>query len=99
MVTGFLPLPYRIHGYRCSPFAMVTCFSGLFDLCYYRIIMGCRDSSVGIATRYGLDGARIEFRWGRDFPLPTRPAWGPHSLLYNGYRVPLPGGKTAGTLL
>jgi hypothetical protein len=26
-----------------------------------------RDTSVGIATRYGMDGPRIEFRWGRDF--------------------------------
>ena len=33
-----------------------------------------RDSSVGIATRYGLDGPGIESRWGRDFPHPSRPA-------------------------
>jgi hypothetical protein len=33
-----------------------------------------RDSSVGIATRYGLDGPGIECRWGRDFPHPSRPA-------------------------
>ena len=39
-------------------------------------VMG-RDSSVGIATRYGLDGPGIEFRWGRDFPHPSRPALGP----------------------
>ena len=26
-----------------------------------------RDSSVGIATRYGLDGTRIESRWGVRF--------------------------------
>ena len=33
-----------------------------------------RDSAVGIATRYGLDGPGIESRWGRDFPhlsIPT----------------------------
>jgi hypothetical protein len=36
-----------------------------------------RDSSVGIATRYGLDGPGIESRWGRDFPHPPRPAPGP----------------------
>jgi hypothetical protein len=35
------------------------------------------DSSIGIATRYGLDGAGIESRWGRDFPHPSRPALGP----------------------
>ena len=46
-----------------------------------------RDSSVGIATRYGLDSPGIEFRWGRDFPHQSRPALGPTHLLYNGYRV------------
>ena len=36
-----------------------------------------RDSSVGIATRYGLDGPGIESRWARDFPHPSTPALGP----------------------
>ena len=36
-----------------------------------------RDSSAGIATRYGLDGQGIESRWGRDIPHPSRPALGP----------------------
>ena len=37
-----------------------------------------RDSSVGIATRYGMDAPGIESRWGgRDFPHPSRPALGP----------------------
>ena len=36
-----------------------------------------RDSSVSIATRYGLDGQGIESRWGQDFPHPSRPALGP----------------------
>ena len=39
------------------------------------------DSSVGIATDYGLDGPGIKFRWGEI-----------SSLLYNGYRV-FSGGK------
>jgi len=39
-----------------------------------------RDSSVGIATGYGLDGPGIEFRWGRDFPHLSRPALGPIQL-------------------
>ena len=33
-------------------------------------------SSVGIATRYGLDSPGIEFRSGRDFPQRFRPAIG-----------------------
>ena len=36
-----------------------------------------RDSSVGIATRYGLDGPEIESRWGRDFLHPFTPTLGP----------------------
>jgi hypothetical protein len=37
-----------------------------------------RHSSVGIVTRYGLDGPGIESRWGgRDFLNPSRPALGP----------------------
>ena len=36
-----------------------------------------RDSSVGIATCYGLDGPGIESRYGRAFPHPPIPALGP----------------------
>ena len=46
-----------------------------------------RDSSVVIATPYGLDGRgdRIPV-WGEIFRTrPDRP-WGPRSLPYNGYR-------------
>jgi hypothetical protein len=32
---------------------------------------------AGIATRYGLDGPGIEFRWGPDFPHPSRTVLGP----------------------
>ena len=43
-----------------------------------------RDSSVGIATFYRLEGPGIESRWGEIFR--TRPdlPWGPSSLLYIG---------------
>jgi len=33
-----------------------------------------RDSSVRIATRYGLDGPGTESRWARYFPHPSKPA-------------------------
>ena len=37
-----------------------------------------RDSVVGIATRYGLEGPGIESRWGGEIsPHPSRPALGP----------------------
>jgi hypothetical protein len=36
-----------------------------------------RDSTVGIATCYGLDGSGTESRWGGDFLYPSIPALGP----------------------
>ena len=53
-----------------------------------------RDSVVGIATRYGLDGPGVESRWGRDFPHPSRPALGPTQPPTVGTESP--GGKAAG---
>jgi hypothetical protein len=47
----------------------------LFPLLILKIVG--RDSVVGIATCYGLDGAGIELRSGRNFPHPSRPALGP----------------------
>jgi len=41
-----------------------------------RVTVG-RDGSVGKATRYGLNGPGIKFRWGRDPPHCSRPALGP----------------------
>jgi hypothetical protein len=41
------------------------------------IYLWSRDSSVGIATRYGLDGPGIEWRCGRNFPLKSRTALRP----------------------
>jgi len=39
---------------------------------YYTVYLGSRDSSVGIASRYGLDGTGIESRLGGDI-FRTRP--------------------------
>jgi hypothetical protein len=55
-----------------------------------------RDSSVGIATRYGLDGPGIESLWGRDIPHPFRPALGPAQPLVQWEPGLFPGGKAAG---
>jgi hypothetical protein len=61
-------------------------------------ILGARDSSVGIAASYELDGPGIESRWGRDFSalVQTGPVAHPVSYIYNRYRV-FPGDKAAGT--
>ena len=45
--------------------------------CMYHTLYVGRDSSVGIATVYGLDGLGIESWWQRYFPHPSRPALGP----------------------
>jgi hypothetical protein len=55
-----------------------------------------RDSSVGIATRYGLDGPGIESLWGRDFPQPFRPALEPMQPPVQWVQGLFPGGKAAG---
>jgi hypothetical protein len=47
---------------------------------------------VSIATGYGMGGPGIESQWERDFPHLSRPALGPPSLLYDGYRV-FPGSR------
>ena len=47
------------------------------DLVTYTGFLVDRVGSVGIPTRYGLDGPRIESHWRRDFPHPCRPALGP----------------------
>ena len=54
-----------------------------------------RDSTVGVATRYGLDSPEIESRWGEIFRTHPQRPWGPPSLLYKGHRI-IPGGKVAG---
>ena len=52
------------------------------------------DSSVGIATRYGLDGPGIYSQWRRDFPHRSIPALGPTQPPLQWVRV-FPGGKAA----
>jgi hypothetical protein len=41
-----------------------------------------RDSSVGIATRYGLDGPGIESRWWARFSAPVQTGPGAHPASY-----------------
>jgi hypothetical protein len=78
---------------------MYTQISENFQIIFnYRMLYLIKQSvccnAVGLATRYGLQGPGIEFRWKRDFRTRPERSWGPSSPLYNGYRV-LTVGKAA----
>ena len=51
------------------------------------------DSSVGIATHYGLDGPGQNLGGGEIFHTRPDQSCGPPSLLYNGCRASFPGLK------
>ena len=55
-----------------------------------------RDSAVGVATRYGLDGPGIKSRWGRDFQHPSRLALGPTQPPVQWVPGSFPGVKQSG---
>jgi len=70
---------------------------GIYDLSYSvqcNSTVG-RDSVVGIATRYGLDGAGIVFQEGRGFPC-RRDRSGAHSASYTMGTGSVPGVERPG---
>jgi hypothetical protein len=66
--------------------------SGEIEFLY--VILTCmgRDSSFGIATRYGLDGPGIESRWWARFSSLTQTDTGAHPVSYTMGTGPSPGG-------
>ena len=56
----------------------------------------CPDSSVYIATRYGLDGLGIESRWGPRFSAPVQTSPGAHPGSYTMGTASFPGVKRPG---
>ena len=86
--AGAISTPLRIeHTPRELHIQIVTlmpgglmCVRKMVATCFNTTPIGlkvCRDSSVGIATRYEIDGPGIESRWGRGFQHLSRPALGP----------------------
>ena len=60
------------------------------------IYITSRDSSVGVATRYGLDGPAIESRWGARLSAPIQTGPGAHPASYIMGTGSFPGVKRPG---
>ena len=70
--------------------------SGLVNGVCTRLFGVNRDSSVDIATRYGLDGPVIESQWVARFSAPVQTRPGVHPVSYKMGTVFFPGEKRSG---
>jgi hypothetical protein len=77
---------------------MVVIYTNTFHLLeYFNGNCLARDSSVGIATCYGLDGSGIESQWVERFPPPVQTGPGTHQAYYTmGSSMSFPGVKRPG---
>jgi len=84
------------HRHNCSPHISIAATWLSVGSCPF--LNRGRDSSVGVATRYGMGGPGLNPGGGGGEIFPTRPyrPWGPPNLLYNGYRISFPGVKRPG---
>jgi hypothetical protein len=64
--------------------------------CKYLFTVAGRESSVGIATRYGMDGPGIESRWGARFSAPVQTDSEAHTASYTMGTVSFQGVKWPG---
>jgi len=55
-----------------------------------------RDSAVGVATRYGLDGPGVESRWRMRFSAPVQSSLGAYQVSYTMGTGPFPRVKWPG---
>jgi len=64
--------------------------------CLISLIGRGLDSTVSIATCYGLEGLGIKFQWGRDILHPSRPVPGAHPASFTMGTESFPGVKQPG---
>jgi hypothetical protein len=62
-----------------------------YILMVYSVVVVRRDSTVGIVTRFGLDGPGIESRWGSRYSAPGQNGPGAHPASYTMGNVSFPG--------
>ena len=85
MVVGYLLVPAKDNCLLLLVLTQGIHILSLAAFCIYFVFLARipyavgRDSSVGIATYYELNGPRIESWWGRHFPHPSTLAVGPTS--------------------
>jgi hypothetical protein len=72
---------FRISTIPSHVLTIQHCFT-IIELHILKIPLSSRDSSVGIATRYGLDGLGIESRWGERFSALVQTGPGAHPASY-----------------
>jgi hypothetical protein len=84
-----------VHPSKCSASQEHRSLSIYIYIYIYTHTYMDRDSSVGIATRYGMDVPEIESRCGRDFPYLSRTALGLTQPPIQLVPVIFPGGKAA----
>jgi len=80
-----LLLPTTVHTLQYVVTIIRVCFILLWGTYYLYLYVDAtmgRDSSVGIATRYGLDGPGIESRWGTRLSAPVQTDPGAHPASY-----------------
>jgi hypothetical protein len=95
-------LPQQWLNLQCTWHLVILQFCKQFPVKTLHIVIWClwckrgRGASVGIATRYELNGQGIESQWGVSFSLPIQRGAGTHSASYAMGTGSIPGVKWSG---
>ena len=85
----------KFSSFKCRESSFLHCRPNILDAIIYThtFVSYGRGSVVGIVGRYGLDGSRIESRWGARFSAPVQTSRGAHPAPYTiGTGIFLEGG-------